>query len=359
MGQSRSSNFPAVKSPFRSALLALAGICIAPAVAHATPLSAGDVLQQFNLVVFGNSESYSHVDGRSYIGGNLTGRSDYVQHPADTPSSAYAGLTVMGNASGANVNGLGAVIGGSLANSNINSGFGVVSGNAGSVNFNGGPAYVGGSTSATNFNGGRVNDLSTAPSLLSAYQAAGSTNFPAAMSSLSQYWSALADTGSSVAVNGGKATFNAAANADHIAVFNLTGIDIQLFSLWEFEFNLNGATTVIFNTDETTYDIHANFLGGSAASIAPYVVWNFYKATDILLENQFGGVVLAPHAKLTNRNNIEGTVVVDSLRQYGEIHEQMFRGDPPGQEVPEPGSLLLLSLGIFGIAASARRRAAS
>lgn len=346
-----------MKTSFCSAFIfALAGTCVAPA-AHATPLTAGEVLQQFNLVVFGDSESYSHVDGRSYIGGNLAGRSDYVQHPASTPSSAYAGLTVRGNASGANVNGLGAVVGGSLSNSNINSGLAVVSGDANSVNFNGGPSYVGGNTSGTNFNQGRVSDLASAPSLLNAYQAASSTDFAAAMSGLSQYWSALAGTGSSVAVNGGKATFNAVANADHIAVFDLTGIDLQVFSLWEFEFNLNGATTVIFNTDEAAYDIRANFLGGSAASIAPYVVWNFYNATDILLENQFGGVVLAPHARLTNRNNIEGTVVVDSLVQIGEIHEQVFVGDPPGQQVPEPGSLLLLSIGMLGMGAVARRKA--
>lgn len=118
--------------------------------------------------------------------------------------------------------------------------------------------------------------------------------------------------------------------------------------------NLNGATTLVFNTDDTSYDISANFLGGSAQAIGSLAVWNFYDATSLALESQFGGVVLAPNAALRNENNIEGTVIVDSLVQHGEIHEQLFRGDPP-HEVPEPGSLVLV---LAALAALGTRRAA-
>lgn len=331
----------------------LVGPALVPS-AMATPLTAVEVLEQFNLVVTGNAVSSSEVDGRVYVGGQLTG-GGYVQHPGSTPASAYAGLTVGGSVSSVNVNAMGVVAGGNLSNANVNGGFGVVGGNANGVNFNGGPAYVGGNVNGVNFNGGRVADLATSPLLQSAHQMLGATDFGAVMSAYSHKLSLIGGTGSTVTINGGKAIFNAVANPSGWAVFDLTKIDTQVFSLGEFEFNMNGATNVLFNTDESSYRIGANFLAGSAANIAKYTIWNFYNATDLQMGSQFGGVVLAPHAHLTNWNNIEGSVVVGSLTQYGEIHQQGFFDDPydPGNRVPEPATLALVLLGV-GLAA--RRR---
>eukprot|EP01041_Mallomonas_annulata_P031334 gene31334-53626_t len=104
---------------FTTFLLAVAGI--ASTSAHAVSLSSSEILQQFNTVVLGSATSSSHTDGRTYIGGALSG-GDYVQHINQTPQSSYAGLTVAGSASNVKVNGLGAVIGGSLSNSTLNKG---------------------------------------------------------------------------------------------------------------------------------------------------------------------------------------------------------------------------------------------
>ena len=325
------------------------------ASAQAAPASALEALQQFNLIAFGDVNSTSHVDGRSYIGGNLTG-GDFVQHPASTPASAYAGLTVRGNASNVTVNGLGAVVGGKLSGNVINSGAAAVLGNSSNVNFNN-AAYVGGSASATNFNGGRISDLANNAALLGQVAAATSTDLKATLSGLSDQLSHLSSAGSSVNINGNRVTFNALADANGTAVFDLTAIDAIIFSLGEFEFNLNNATTIIFNTDETTYNISANFLGGSATLIGQKAIWNFYNATDLTLNSQFGGVVLATDAALENTQNIEGTVVVNSLTQSGEIHQQSFTGDVPEQKLPEPGSLGLL-LGSLALLALRRKAAA-
>ena len=82
-----------------------AGLLI-PAPALASSISAQEILQQFNLVTFGDVISSSqHVDGRTYIGGSVSG-GDYVQHPGDVPPSAYAGLTIGGSATGVRVNAL-------------------------------------------------------------------------------------------------------------------------------------------------------------------------------------------------------------------------------------------------------------
>lgn len=288
-----------------------------------TSLTARQVLNQFNLVVLGNATSSSHVDGRSFIGGNLQGGT-YVQHPSDTPASAYAGLTVQGNAGNVMVNNLGVVTGGGLSNSTVNSGPGAVFGNGNRDNFNG-PAYVKGTSSGSNFNGGRDASLATG----SAVKASTSTNFGFVLTSLSRQLSHLTSTGSTVDLSGNKATFNAVANESGVAIFDLTRIDTAVFKAGEFKFNLNGATTLILNSDEKSATIAANFLGGSARAIGAKTLWNFYEATNLKIDNEWGGSILAPFAHFKNGNNIEGDVLVDSLDQRGEIHLQSFYGQLP------------------------------
>jgi choice-of-anchor A domain-containing protein len=328
---------------------------LATGAALAEPLTALQTLNQFNLVVLGNAVSSSHVDGRSFVGGSLNGGT-FFQHPGETPVSAYAGLTVGGSATGAMVNNLGAVVGGNLNNSIINSGSSVVIGNASGVNFNG-PAYVAGTSSGNNFNGG------TNPALASgaAATARNSTDFGAVLGGLSTQLSHLTGN-STVDIAWGKATFNAVADANGLAVFDLTAIDTAVFGAGEFQFNLNGATTVIINSDETDATIAANFLGGGAQAIGARTLWNFYEATGLTIHSQFGGSVLAPLAAFSNGNNIEGGVFVKSLNQWGEIHLQSFSGElPPVTPVPEPETyaLMLAGLGVLGVVARRRRRAAA
>lgn len=318
---------------------------------QAAPLSAAEVLGQFNTVVLGNATSNSHTDGRTYIGGSLNGGA-YAQHAGATPASNYAGLTVRGAASNVHVNGLGAVIGGSLANSTVNTGGAVVKGAAANTNFNG-AAYVEGAAAGGNFNGGKL----SAPSALMATNlaAAGSTDFLSVLDGLSDQLKALGSTGSTVSMSGNKATFNAVANAAGMAVFDLTAFDTELFGKGEFAFNLNGASTVILNTDIKNVNISANFLGGSAQALGKQLLWNFYDATNITINNQWGGSLLATGALLTNKQNIEGGVFVNELHQRGEIHLQAFNGKLPA-EVPEPGMLVILATGLCLIAVTSRRR---
>ena len=289
--------------------------------ANAATILATEALNQFNLIVFDDSKSTSDVDGRTFVGGNLSG-GNYGQHPASTPASAYAGLTVGGTASGLNVNGFGIVTGGNLASANINSGSSVVLGNASSVNFNG-LAYVAGSATASNFNGGHMTALAASAAAANAADAINPAIIKAELTGLSQQLSVLGSTGSSVAISGSRATFNAVADANGLAVFDLSG---------------------------------------SARTVGAISVWNFYNATDLLIKSEFGGVVLAPDANLTNLNNIEGTVVVNSLTQKGEIHLQPFSGDfpdePPSHDVPEPGLLSLVLAGLGAIAYRRTRRTA-
>lgn len=330
----------------------IAAVFTMPVVANAA-LSVEDALSQFNLIVLGDAKSSSHVDGRAFVAGNLTG-GDYVQHPLDTPASAYVGLTVLGNASKVNVNGFGTTVGGNLTQSNINSGSGIVQGNASNVNFNGGISAVGGTTSAVNFNGGSYSGAAKTAAISSAMATATSNDFDALFTQASADIAGLGDTGGTVTFSGGRATFNANPTGG-IAVFDLTAIDTTVFSKSEFEFILNGATTVIFNSDETIVNISANFLAGTAVSLGDMFLWNFYNATTVNLNNQFGGSIIATEAKLTNKNNIEGSVVVGSLDMQGEIHLQPFTGEIP-TTIPEPSSYAMLLAGLVALGAWQNRR---
>ncbi|MDR7308820.1 choice-of-anchor A family protein [Rhodoferax saidenbachensis] len=337
--------------------VALAASILGASLSSHAALTADQALQQFNLVVLGNAQSYSHVDGRTFIGGNLSG-GDYAQHASQVPASSFAGLTVLGNVTGVNVNGLGAYVGGNLSSANINSGTARVAGNASNTNFNGGnPTAVGGSTSGVNFNSGRLTGANATRALADAAANANSVNFGTLFNQTSSSLRTLVNT-SSVVFSGNKATFNAVAN-NGVAVFDLTAIDDAVFSKGEYAFNLNGATTVIFNSDNTSIHISANFLGGSAQTYGQNFVWNFYNATDITLSSQFGGSILATNAKLTNYNNVEGSVVVNSLDQRGEIHLQPFAGHIPVTPVPEPETYAMLLAGLGLLAAkrlTGRRR---
>ncbi|QGZ41383.1 putative secreted protein with PEP-CTERM sorting signal/choice-of-anchor A domain-containing protein [Pseudoduganella flava] len=340
---------------FRPTLFAaLLASTFAAHAATSKPLTATQVLNQLNVVSLDTINSQSHVDGRTWAAGSVTG-GDYGQHLSSAPASSYAGLTAGGSASNLHVNGGGAVVGGSLANATVNSGASVVKGGVANTNFNG-AAYVAGTASSTNFNGGRATSPTTAMQASSA--AATSTDFGKVLGNLSTAMSTLKSTDSKVTMQGNKAVFNAKPNSSGVAVFDLTAIDEQLFKLGEFQFNLNGATTVILNTDVKTASISANFLGGGAQAIGSKTIWNFYDATNLTIGSQFGGAVLATDALLTNYQNIEGGVYVHDLKQYGEIHLQAFTGnvDFVAAAVPEPDTVALLLAGLAVIGAVRLRR---
>jgi len=322
--------------------------------AQAASLSASQVLQQFNLVVTGNATSSSGVGGRSFIGGNLDGGT-FETNVAATPASLYAGLTVLGSGNNIvnpppiNVDGLGITVLGNLSNSNINNGPAVVGGNAINDNFNGtGGSFVAGARSGGNANSGSL----SAAAANAAIANATSTNFGAVIGGLSAQLSHLAQN-SAITVSGNTATFNATP-VNGVAVFDLTGMGSSILGLSQYNFNLDGATTVILNSDASTASINANFLAGSALALAPKTIWNFYQATQLNIGSQFGGTVLAPLASLTNTQNIEGDVLVASLDERAAINLHPFTGNIA--PVPEPATWASMLAGMALLLLVARRR---
>lgn len=108
--------------------------------------TAYDLLDQFNAIVFGDFSNNADVEGRTIVGGSLTGgASFYIKPSARDAATSLAALNVYGNATAAktyNFNNGGAafIAGSNSASFNMNGGGSLTVGgnNAGNANMNGG-----------------------------------------------------------------------------------------------------------------------------------------------------------------------------------------------------------------------------
>ena len=329
-------------------LLLCASLAALSAPAFAAASVAGtDSLREWNLIVLGDLQSSSEVEGRTFVGGDLSGNSSNYQITTPAPSpTGQPGLTVVGDVTGGakNLNnGSGAVIGGNVA-----SGF----------NLNGATqtVQVGGTIANTNVNQNTVQSgLAASNPSFSADLVQQKTLLASSLTDLSHTLSTL-DTNSAVAISGNRATFNAVPDAKGVAVFNLTAA--QLDQIGEIAFNLNGADTAIVNVSGAAITLNDNFLGGTA-NLGEHVIWNFADAKTLELTTAWGGSVLAPGAAATTANYIQGSAVFGSLIQNGEMHVGTYAGnyypptssDTPGGATPVPAgsSWPLFLLGAAGV----------
>jgi choice-of-anchor A domain-containing protein len=352
-------------SPLRKStrvLALLAGTISAPVWAQSQPLGL-DALSAYNLIVLGNLTSSSEVEGRTFVGGDLSGNSSNYQISSSVPplTGSVPGLTVVGNVTGGTKNldnGSGAIVGG-----NVTSGF----------NLNG-PAQtvdVGGTISNTNVNQNTVvSGLdSSNPAFaqsLTQYKSAMGTS----MTGLSYQLGQLAST-ASVTMNGSTGVFNVPAHATTPTVFNLTAS--QLAGMSAIQFNTDGSNLVVVNVTGASAALTQNFLGGTD-NLGKSVIWNFPDATTLTDTTAWGGSVLAPLAAATTSNYIQGSAVFGSLVQNGEFHigtldpgytlpstsssttsSTSSGGSTGGTVVPEPGMVALFAAGAAGLLWRRRR----
>lgn len=326
-----------------------------------------DALKEWNLVVLGNLESSSEVEGRTFVGGNLTGNSSNYNIRGGTPSANdQPGLTVVGDVTGGHKNlnnGSGAVVGG-----NVSSGF----------NLNGAPqtVKVGGTISNTNVNQNTVlSNLGTSDPAFTVKLQQQKSDLADSMGSLSYAMGTLTSN-SQLSIQGNRGTFNAQPDANGMAVFNISAADLD--KIGEIQFNLNGADTAIVNVSGRAINLNDNFLGGTN-NLGEHVIWNFPDAEELNVTTAWGGSVLAPLADAETRNYIQGSAVFGNLKQNGEMHVGTYNGTysppPPGGSssggsssggsssggdpvpVPEPGMVGLFGLGVAGLIYLRRRRA--
>lgn len=362
-----------------TAVLALGFSFASTTGAQAASMSAVDIMNSYNLVVFGDLDSKSEVEGKTFVQGDVTGGNTSQYNIHDVQQNALPALTVGGGIkSGVTVDGRGLVVGGDIAapvqvneNGSVGNPDVVVGGNvkstiSGQFNGNGGSMYVKGSVQSgatATANGGNLYVTGPVSGTASA-NGSGTTHLnspePAShvpdiatqatqmkqtLTGYSQYLNSL-QAGSTVSVVSGTAEFNAVAGANGVAVFDVS--DASVLSAGQFSFNAGSdVTSIIINVSVSgLIDIATNFIG-DAASLASKIIWNFTDATGVTTERDFDGNILALLANFTNNQDIEGSVFAQSVTQNGEIH---YAGQVPGVlQTPVPASLPLFAAALAGL----------
>lgn len=297
-------------------------LALSAGVASLSIAARGGVFSSYNLFVTGGLQNNSQdIEGRAMIGGNLTGGAPTVGTRL-TPASDYVGQSVL-------------VVGGNINVSQIN----LQAGNL---------VRQGSRSGGLNFNGVQQTEIVTNVSSL--VSAATSEIF-----GTSSFMHTLAANSTASFPSGqpGPVTFNATPSGpDNLAVFNVSAANIFNNNLiQQYNLNLGGASSIIINVSGTTVNVNnGNFTGNWATAFArSHVIWNFYEATNIVIDRNFDGAILAPLAHISNSTAIDGSVYAASFTQSGEVHLPLYGG-----YVPAPGAAAFF--GVCGTILARRRR---
>jgi len=300
-----------------------------------------ETLSEYNLVVLNDLVSTSEVEGKTLVGGDLSGStSNYgIRLQQNDPSNGDA-LVVAGD---------------------------LMSGST--VNANGQSVVIAGA------NNGRVNASSVSND-------ASEYDFDLITSefvNFSGYLSELAvNSILTTSTNGqpGPASFEIGSDiGTDLAVFNITADDFfNNDDIQQYDIDLNGQnpSAIIINVSGEVIN-DSNFNGNGVGNIVndafrENIIWNFFEAIDIDLVKQLNGSLLAPFADLSNATPIEGSVVVNNFDQDGEVHDALFAGtinydvstDPqdPVVDVPAPSSFIIFASALLGLGLWRRKTAA-
>jgi len=328
------------------------GLFTLAATAAETPNALG-LAPSLNLLTFADfASSYSDVQGRVAVGGNMTisGYSINTKN-GSTPLYGGAGLTVGGNLqfNGGTVAGP-ALIGGSLS---TNSGATFKSSVDVGGNLNANNAWL---TAGSLQYGGTASNIVAYQNPAPVKAAAGTSvslgiDFAAEktrLTSLSKQLDGLADSGSSSNPWGSTVYLNG--NGASQAVFDLSASDVSK----NLELtNLAAGATVLINVHGSFVDFtnhgYTNFASGQ-------VLFNLPEATQVSFSGGTFASFLAPLASFnTSYGVINGQVIANSWTGSVQVNDASFRGVLSA--VPEPKTYAMMLAGLAAMGWLAKRRA--
>ena len=380
---------PRALAPFLAGLMLAAATAVSaaplPGAKNADEINAGlQAMRDYNLIVLKDLQSSSEVQGRTFVGGNLSGgSSNYNTKPGDQKGAA---LSVAGDMTGSakNINNGGDLqVGGNLdSGANMNGGGDVaVEGNVTRVNANGASVYAGGNVTKTNakdiYYGGSIDKNSNGAKHAGDKSADGlqldlqqlAADFTAELIATSDYLSGLEPTSAiSYAQKGQQAVFDAGSDKG-VAVFSIADLGAALKSSSQLIFAPPSSyDLVIINVGGRDVSLPGGINFNGPTGLGGKVIWNFYEAEKVNLGSKsWYGSVLAPNADLKFNTFIEGSVVAKFVQQNGAVRMGGFSSGSlvPSLNInelrgaiPEPATWAMMIMGFGAIGAAIRRRRA-
>jgi choice-of-anchor A domain-containing protein len=309
-----------------AAALVVASVVIVAAnasSARATPLTAADIMGQFNAVISNSFTSNSDVEGR-LVTNVLAGGATFYLPRGTAAASQFKAVNAI-------------TIGSGVRSANVN--------NSGGVN------WVSSDAGTFSLNGGSIAQNSPTFTMAS---------FTAPIDDLIVQLAAIHANSTVNATDPNNFTFVEKPDYTGTSVFSLT--TTQLSAARNIIFS-GSATTIIVNVSGSSFNPMANF--NASTTLNQSIIWNFADATSISLQG-WHGAVLAKNATVSNSSAMEGFLYAANFNGRGELHDFSFTGVLPSSltvgstagmtsNVPEPGSLLLLGSGLIGILLNRRQ----
>ncbi len=125
-----------------------------------------------------------------------------------------------------------------------------------------------------------------------------------------------------------------------------------------FTFDGPAGATFVLNIAGFDIDFGLIKMGGFNLLDPSLILFNFYETTSLNIDGSVYGTILAPNALVTTTGTgtLFGSLYANEITGSAQINNFSFDGEEPTIGVPEPGSILLMGIGLAGLLGFKQKR---